>query len=113
VVVVDVLVVDVEVVDVDVLVVDVELLVVVLEGRVVVVLELLVVELDDVVEVSDVGTVVLGVVPLSSELARRKMATPPASTRTNSTITAMPSGDDQGDLDGAGSGPTAGVASAA
>ena len=82
-------------------------------GLVVVVLELLDVELDDVLDVSDVGIVVPGVVPSSSELAIRKIATPPRSTRTKRTMTAMPSGEDHGDFDGSAGGPAAGFGSAA
>ena len=109
---VDVLVVEVDVLVVEVEVVEVEVELVDVVGLVVVVLELL----DSGStsrDVDDDGIVVLGVVPSSSEVAR-KMAMPPRTTSTNSTITAMPSGDDQGDLDGAGSaGAVAGAGSAA
>lgn len=110
---------EVLVVEVDVVLVDVEVDELVVEAGLVVVVELdevevddEEVELDDGLEVSDVGIVVLGELPLSS-CARKKMATPPASTSTKSTITAMPSGEDQGERLGAASGPTAGVGSAA
>jgi len=99
-------------VDVDDVLVDVDEVVVVggfvvVVDFVVVVGAVVVVELDDVVVEL---VVVLGEVPLSS-LARTKMATPPASTRTNRTITAMPSGDDQGDRLGSAAGPGAGAGS--
>jgi hypothetical protein len=111
--VVGLVVVEVDVVEVEVVLVDVEVVLVEVVARVVVVLALVVVELDEVVEVSVAGTVVPGLVPSSSDVARKKIRMPPRTTSTNSTMTAMPSGDDQGDLVGGGSGATAGGTSAA
>jgi hypothetical protein len=77
--------------------------VVVVVGWVVVVVGALVVVVEDddeLVVLVDVEVVVV-VVPLSSLLAIRARATPPASTSTKSTITAMPSGDFHTDARGA------------